>query len=311
MMQKSSRHPLLVVLAGPTAVGKTQLSVELAKHYKTVIVSCDARQFYHEISIGTAKPTHEEQRGVPHYFIGSHTIQTLYGAGDYEREALRVLDQLFAQHEVVFLVGGSGLFIKALLEGFDAMPTLDPVHRVYWMDRLKNEGLTELVRILEEVDPTYAETVDVANPQRVVRALEVFSGTGKPISSFYGQPKPERPFRVLKLALDRPRAELYTRINARVDDMLRQGWIEEAQSLRAFSHLNALQTVGYKEIFAFLNQELSAAELPEKIAQNTRRFAKRQLTWFRHQEVFHWFHPSQYKEIVRLIDAHRGYSVDN
>lgn len=311
MMDNSQHRPLLVVLAGPTAVGKTDLSVKLAQHYNSVIVSCDARQFYQEISIGTAKPSAEEQDGVVHYFISSHSIQTLYGAGDYERDALALLEELFTRHEIVFLVGGSGLFIKALLEGFDAMPSVDPSFRNYWMERLEKEGVAILAGILSEVDPLYAQQVDLANPQRVVRALEVFSATGKPLSSFYGHKKAERPFRAVKIALDRPRPELYERINSRVVQMLEQGWIEEAKRVAEYSHVNALQTVGYKEIFAFLRNEIEAKDLPEKIAQNTRRFAKRQLTWFRHQDVFQWFHPDQKEEIITLIDRHRVSSVDN
>ena len=276
-----------------------------------MILSCDARQFYQEISIGTAKPTPEEQDGVPHYFIGSHSIQELYGAGDFEREALSLLTELFQQHRIIFLVGGSGLFIKALLEGFDDMPPIDPSHRAYWMDRLEKEGVSVLAQVLTDVDPVYAQQVDLANPQRVVRALEVYSGTGQPLSSFHGRPKPARPFRVLKIALDRPRPELYARINARVDDMFAQGWLEEAMRVQEFSHVNALQTVGYPEIFAYLNQTLTEEEMKAKISQNTRRFAKRQLTWFRNQDTFHWFHPDQKEEIVALIEDHPPTSVDN
>ncbi len=295
-------EPLLVVLAGPTAVGKTQVSISLAKHYQTAIVSCDARQFYRELSIGTAKPTQEEQDGVPHYFIDSHSIHELYGAGDFERDALSILESLFRVHPVVFLVGGSGLFIKALLEGFDDMPSILPEHRHYWMQRLAAEGLPALVEILKNVDPEYAQKVDLANTQRVVRALEVYAQTGRPISSFYGKAKKKRPFRVLKIALDRPRPELYDRINQRVEIMFSQGLLEEAAQVKEFAHVNALQTVGYKEIFACWRGEVAEKDLPELIAQNTRRFAKRQLTWFRHQDVFHWFHPDQEMEMKRLID---------
>ena len=297
-----NKKKFILLLAGPTAVGKTALSVELAKRLQTVVVSCDSRQFYRELAIGTAKPTLEEQEGVPHYFIDSHSIQDLFGAGDYEREALHLLQSLFEQHDVVIVTGGSGLFIKALVEGLDEMPSVPIVIRNQLMERLEKEGLDILANELVQLDAAYAAKVDLKNAQRVVRALEMITYTGLPFSHYHQKKKINRDFEWIKIALDRPREELYARINERVEGMLAAGLLEEVRSVAQFRAHNALQTVGYKEVFMYFDGVITYEEMLSQIQQNTRRYAKRQLTWFRNQDVFQWFHPDNREEIYEWIE---------
>lgn len=296
------RKKFILLLAGPTAVGKTTLAIELAKLFNTVIISCDSRQFYRELAIGTAKPTREEQQGIPHYFIDSHSIQDLFGAGDYERAALELLNELFERHDVLIVTGGSGLFIKALVEGLDEMPPVPLAIRTELMERLEAEGLEKLANELTQLDAEYAAKVDLKNVQRVVRALEMIQYTGLPFSHFHQKKKINRDFEWIKIALNRPREELYARINQRVEDMLKAGLLEEVRAVSPFRTHNALQTVGYKEVFMYFDELISYDEMVALIQQNTRRYAKRQLTWFRNQDVFQWFHPDDKEEIKDWIE---------
>lgn len=283
----------LLVIAGPTAVGKTALCVEMAKSLHTEIISADSRQFYQELSIGTAKPSLEEQGGVKHHFIDSHSIHDYFSPGDFEREALQVLTNLFQMHDVVILTGGSGLYLKALMEGLDHMPDVDLDLRTDLMRRLEEDGLESLHGELQELDPEYAAKVDAQNPQRVVRALEVCLSTGKSYSSFRSQQKADRPFEMIKICLDRPREELYARIDMRMDQMLQAGLMQEAKEFEAYQDRYALKTLGYKEIYGFFRGEYDETEMVRLLKRNSRHYAKKQLTWFRHQDDFEFVHPDQ------------------
>ena len=279
----------LLVVAGPTAVGKTALCIRLAKRLRTVILSADSRQFFRELHIGTAKPTLDELSQVRHYFIDTHSVAESYSAGDFERDALVLLDELFENQDVVIVTGGSGLYLKALLEGLDTLPQTPPDLRQSLMQRLDKEGLASLQSEVRAIDPAFAATPEFQNPQRVVRALEVWKTTGVPISSLQQCSQAARPFRPILMALQRDRAELYDRINNRVDEMIQNGLVEEAISVRAYQDHHALKTVGYKEVFEYLDGRLNYTAMVARIKQNTRRYAKRQLTWFRHQGDFTWF----------------------
>ncbi|WP_317129166.1 tRNA (adenosine(37)-N6)-dimethylallyltransferase MiaA [Arundinibacter roseus] len=291
----------LIVVAGPTAVGKTSLCLQLAKDLNTEIVSADSRQFYQELTIGTAKPTREELQQVRHHFINTQSIANLYSAGDFERDALTQLDKIFARKDCVVVTGGSGLYIKALCEGLDFLPQPEAGLREELSRRLREDGLDFLQAELQRVDPLFAQTSEFCNPQRVVRALEVYYSSGLPMSSFHSQAKAERPFRQLLIGLDRDRTELYQRIEARMDQMLADGLVEEARQFQAYRAQNALQTVGYKEVYGFLDGNYDYQEMVRILKQNSRRYAKRQLTWFRHQGNYTWFHPDQYQELKQYI----------
>ena len=284
MVQKEKR--LLIVVAGPTAVGKTAYCVELAKKYNTEIISADSRQFYKELSIGTAKPSVEEQGGVMHHFIDSHSIHEYFSPGDFEREALKLLDQLFQQHEVVIATGGSGLYLKALTDGLDEMPEVDLDLREKLNNRLALEGIEVLADELKQLDPDYATQVVIQNPQRIVRALEVCLSTGKPYSSFRNAKKAQRPFEMQLICLDRPREILYQRIDDRMDEMLKKGLVEEAKQFEQFQDLYALKTLGYKEVYGHLRGEYDEAEMIRLLKRNSRHYAKKQLPWFRHQGAY-------------------------
>lgn len=281
----------LLVIAGPTAVGKTALCVEMAKSLHTEIISADSRQFYQELSIGTAKPSREEQDGVIHHFIDSHSIHDYFSPGDFEREALKVLTDLFQTHDIVILTGGSGLYLKALMEGLDDMPDVDLNLRENLMCALETNGLEKLFKQLQDLDPEYASKVDAQNPQRVVRALEVCLSTGKSYTSFRNQQKADRPFEMIKICLDRPREELYQRIDTRMDMMLAAGIVQEAKDFEAFQDRYALKTLGYKEVYGFFRGEYDEAEMVRLLKRNSRHYAKKQLTWFRHQDDFAFVHP--------------------
>ena len=279
----------LLVIAGPTAVGKTALCVTLAQQLGTEVVSADSRQFFRELSIGTAKPTPAEMQGVPHHFIDSHSITETYNAGQYEADCLALLDQLFQRHSVVILTGGSGLYLQAVTEGLDALPPANPGLRAQLQQLLVTQGLAPLVEELAEVDPVTYARIDRQNPQRVLRALEVTRSTGQPFSSFHGAtPKAPRPFRTVKVALERPREKLYQRIDQRVDDMLAAGLLAEVEGLLPYRHHNALQTVGYQELFGYLAGEYDWAEAVRLLKRNTRHYAKRQLSWLRRDPAYHW-----------------------
>jgi tRNA dimethylallyltransferase len=304
LSQNAPQKPTLLVVAGPTAVGKTALCVRLAQQLKTVVVSADSRQFFRELSIGTAKPTAAEMQGVPHYFIDSHSITEEYNAGRFEADCMALLQELFQQHAVVILTGGSGLYLQAVTEGFDVMPPIEPEVRADLQRELTANGLEPLVAELLATDPTTYARIDRQNPQRVLRALEVTRGTGQPFSSFHAQKNaPQRPFQSLKIALTREREELYARIDQRVDEMLAAGLLTEVQSVLAHRHHNALQTVGYQEIFDFLDNKQDWHETVRLLKRNTRRYAKRQLTWLRRDPAYHWLHPKEAETQIQAFLA--------
>ncbi|WP_228085069.1 tRNA (adenosine(37)-N6)-dimethylallyltransferase MiaA [Mucilaginibacter sp. JRF] len=278
----------LIVVAGPTAVGKTAAAIQLARHYNTVVVSADSRQFFREMSIGTAKPDADELAAAKHYFIDSHSITENFNVGDYEKQALQLLDELFKVHDVVILAGGSGLYIKAVCEGFDELPVAAASVRDNLSRELEQHGITHLQQKLKDADPDYYNEVDLSNPQRIIRALEVFETTGKPFSSYRTANTNKRPFNIIKLALTMPREQLYDRINRRVDIMMEQGLLDEVRTLLAYRHLNALNTVGYTELFDYIDEKIDLKTAIDMIKQNTRRFAKRQLTWFRRDADVKW-----------------------
>jgi len=293
----------LLVIAGPTASGKTSVAIQLAQYFKTAILSADSRQFYREMSIGTAKPEAEELAAAKHYFIHSHSVNELFSVGDFEKQGLALLDDLFKQHNIVILVGGSGLYIKALCEGFDDIPQADEGIREQLNNELAEKGILSLQQELNAVDPAYYNEVDINNPQRVIRALEVYRSTGKPFSSYRKATTNKRLFNCVKIALDLPREVLYNRINARVDVMIAQGLVDEARALLPYRHLNALNTVGYSELFDHFDGKCNINTAIDQIKQNTRRFAKRQLTWFRKDKGIHWLKPEEItgKKIEELI----------
>ncbi len=291
----------LIVVCGPTAVGKTALAIQLAKQYHTEIISADSRQFYREMSIGTAKPSAEELAAAPHHFINSHSITEEFNAGAFEKAALLLLEQLFTQYDTVIAVGGSGLYISALCAGLDELPEKDEAVRKQLQTVFEAQGITALQAQLQELDPVYYQQVDTHNPQRLLRALEVCLVTGKPYSSFRKQSATARPFTITKIGLDLPRPQLYAQINTRVEQMMQAGLLKEAEQLYANKHLNALQTVGYTELFDYFDQKHSLPRAIELIQQNTRRFAKRQLTWFGRDEEIKWFSPADTTGIVQHI----------
>lgn len=297
----NSSEKYLVVVAGPTAVGKTDLSIKLAEALDTVIISADSRQFFKELNIGTAKPSFDELAKVDHHFINSHSITENYSAGDFERDVLKLLNHLFLDKNFVIMTGGSGLYIKAVLEGLDELPHPLPDLRQELTLRMETEGFLALQNEICKIDPAFAATAEIANPQRVVRALEVFYTSGVPFSRYQSKEPKTRPFKTILIALDRDRNELYDRIDRRMDVMLNEGLVEEARSLLAYRSHHALQTVGYKEVFGFLDGLYPEQEMIRLLKQNTRRYAKRQLTWFRHQGDFQWFEADQAEEVTNYV----------
>ncbi len=292
----------LLVIAGPTGIGKTALAIKLAEHYNSEIISADSRQFFKEMRIGTAVPSDEELRAVPHHFIQHISIQDPYSVGDFERDALKKLEELFKLHDIVIMAGGSGLYIDAVLHGFDSFPEIDPSIRTQLKQELRDKGLAKLQKELLESDPVYAKKADLQNPQRVIRALEVCRGTGNPYSSYLGRKKTQRPFQSVILGLEAPREEVYRRIDSRVDQMMKAGLLEEARELIEYKPLNALKTVGYKELFGYLEGEYDLDQAIDEIKKNSRRYAKRQGTWFRgKKEVLPLPHDLPMKEILGMI----------
>ncbi|WCT13852.1 tRNA (adenosine(37)-N6)-dimethylallyltransferase MiaA [Mucilaginibacter jinjuensis] len=291
----------LIVVAGPTAVGKTAAAIKLAKHYNTVILSADSRQFFKEMSIGTAKPSPDELAAAKHYFIDSHSITENFNVGDFETEGLKLLDELFKVHDVVILAGGSGLYIKAICEGFDNLPTVEPEIRERLNIELTEKGVAHLQQKLAVADPEYYSEVDIYNPQRLIRALEVFEGTGKPFSSYRTASTRQRPFNIVKIGLNLPREQLYNRINERVDVMIAEGLVKEAENLIPYREVNALKTVGYNELFDYFDDKTDMHTAIELIKQHTRQFAKRQLTWFNKDKEIVWANPCT-DNLVELSD---------
>jgi tRNA dimethylallyltransferase len=294
----------LIVLVGPTAVGKTTTSIQLAKHFNTEIISADSRQFYREMSIGTAKPTSEEMDGIAHHFVDFIPVTQDYNAGDFERDVLQKLEELFQQHKTIIMVGGSGLYINAVCEGMDGLPSDDGKTRKELNTLFQNEGIIPLQEKLKELDPDYYEIVDQSNHTRLIRALEVSIISGKPYSTLRTANKKERDFNIIKIGLEMDREVLYNRINFRVDQMIKAGLIEEATNLLSYRNLNALQTVGYREIFDAIDKTITMAEAIELIKRNSRRYAKRQMTWFKKDEETIWFGTDQVEEITHFIQNH-------
>lgn len=280
--------PTLLVLIGPTGVGKTELSLRLAEHLACPIVSADSRQIYREIPIGTAAPTADEQARVTHYMVGSRSITDDYNAGMYERDVIALLDKLFCQHEVVILTGGSMLYIDAVCHGLDDIPEVPTSLREHVQQQYRERGLEWLQQEVERLDPEYWQIVDRSNPARLIHCLEICLHTGSTYSSLRQHRAKPRPFRIVKVALDRPRPELYERIDRRVLRMMQDGLLDEARRVYPQQQLNALQTVGYRELFACFSGEYDLDKAIELIQRNSRRYAKRQLTWFRADPTIHW-----------------------
>ena len=292
----------LIVIVGPTGSGKTDLSITVAEHFHAPIISTDSRQFYRGIPIGTAQPDAEQLQRVEHHFIASRELTDDFNCGAYEAEALQSLEQLFQKHDVVVAVGGSGLYVKALCEGMDNMPEVTPELRESLAQRLSEEGLEALGEELRERDPEFYEQVDLKNQARVVRALEVCIASGRPYSSFRTGERRKRDFDIIKIGVDMPREVLYERIDRRVDIMMEQGLEQEARSVSHLRHLNSLQTVGYREMFDYFDGTTTREEAIELIKRNSRRYAKRQLTWFRRDEEIAWFNPKESEKIVEYIN---------
>ncbi len=297
----------LFVIIGPTGVGKTELCLQVARHLGTPIINADSRQIFAEIPIGTAAPTAEQMQWVRHYFVGTRHLQEYYSAAMYEDEVMRLLPDIFAQSpsHAALLSGGSMMYIDAVCKGIDDIPTVDDATRATMKRRLAEEGLEKLVEELHELDPEHWAIVDRQNPRRVIHALEICHMTGKTYTSFRTNSVKQRPFRIVKIGLNREREDLYERINSRVLDMMRQGLEEEARRVYPLRHLNALNTVGYKELFQYFDGHIDIGEAIRQIQSNTRRYMRKQLTWFKKDEQVKWFHPDNIKEILNYVDTFR------
>ena len=293
----------LIVIVGPTGSGKTDLSISVAEHFAAPIISTDSRQFYRGMAIGTAQPSAEQMARVEHHLVDCFDVHEEFNCGAYERVALERLEELFAKHDTVVAVGGSGLYIKALCEGMDDLPDADPAVREELLRRVETEGLESLVEQLRELDEVYYNEVDRCNPQRVLRALEVCLSTGRPYSSFRKGGTKQRDFEIVKIGVDYPREELYDRINRRVDMMMEAGLEAEARAMLPHRHLNALQTVGFSELFDHFDGTISKEEAVELIKRNSRRYAKRQMTWFRRDKDICWFTKPKAEEVIAYLES--------
>ncbi|MGB0837649.1 MAG: tRNA (adenosine(37)-N6)-dimethylallyltransferase MiaA [Flavobacteriaceae bacterium] len=289
VVKNSMNSKTLIYICGATAIGKTALSIKLAQAFNTEIISCDSRQFYKEMRIGTAVPNSEELAAAPHHFIQNMSISKDYSVGDYEKESLSLTQKLFDKHDVLILVGGSGLYADALIEGLDYFPSIDPQIRIDLKAVLENQGIEVLQEKLKTVDLDSYNTLDIHNPQRLIRALEVFIGTGNTFSSYKKNNKSKRNFKTIRIGLEADRALMYERINLRVDLMMQEGLLDEVKSLEKFKALNAMQTVGYRELFRYLSGEIDLDFAISEIKKNTRRFAKRQVTWNKRNPDIKWF----------------------
>lgn len=294
----------LVIVLGPTGVGKTELCLQLAEHLGTPVINADSRQIFAELPIGTAAPSKEQQRRVKHFFVGNHHIQDYYNASMYEEDVLKLLPQIFHSHSHrALLSGGSMMYIDAVCKGIDDIPTVDEHTRTLMKQRLSGEGLPTLVAELKRLDPEHWEIVDKKNPRRVIHALEICHMTGRTYTSFRTNQIKRRPFNIIKIGLDRNREELYERINNRVLKMMEEGLEDETRALYPLRGLNALNTVGYKELFAFFDGSINREEAVRQIQSNSRRYMRKQLTWFKHDEQIRWFHPDNIKEIINYLDC--------
>lgn len=294
--------PTLIVLIGPTGIGKTDLSLNIAEHYNTEIISADSRQLYADLKIGTAAPTQEQLARVKHHFVGTLQLTDYYSAAQYEAEVMKKLDELFKRHSVIVLTGGSMMYVDAVCKGIDDIPTVDEETRKTLMQHYENVGLERLCAELKILDPEYYDIVDKKNPKRVIHALEICYMTGQTYTSFRTSQTKERPFNIIKVGLRREREELYARINKRVDIMMEDGLLEEAKSVYQYKNLNSLNTVGYKEMFKYLDGEWELPFAIEKIKQNSRIYSRKQVTWFKRDTDITWFHPDDTDNIMSFIE---------
>ena len=295
----------LVVLLGPTGVGKTEVALQIAEHLQSPIINADSRQLFAEIPIGTAAPTKEQQERVKHYFVGTLHLTDYYSAAKYEEDVLQLLNQLFNQRQMALLSGGSMMYIDAVCQGIDDIPTVDEATRRLMKRKLETEGLDALVAELKVLDPEHYKIVDLHNPRRVAHALEICHMTGNTYTSYRKNTKKIRPFNIIKIGLNRPREEMYERINNRVLKMMNQGLIEEAKAVYPQKGLNALNTVGYKELFAYFDGDISLDDAILKIQSNTRQYMRKQVTWFKRDNEIKWFSPTNIEEIINYIDDQR------
>lgn len=291
----------LVVILGPTGVGKTDTCIRVAKHFNVPIINADSRQIFQEIPIGTAAPTQVQQQEIKHYFVGNHHLDDYYSASMYEQDVLSLLEILFTSQDIALMSGGSMMYIDAVCNGIDDIPTVDEQTRQWMKQRLHDEGLPALVEELRQLDPIHYEFVDKNNPRRVVHALEICHMTGKTYTSFRTNKIKERPFQIIKIGLNLLREELYQRINQRVLNMIQEGWVEEALKVYPKRELNSLHTVGYRELFDYLDGLYTLDEAIEKIQSNTRRYMRKQLTWFKRDQKIRWFSPNNFEEIINYI----------
>lgn len=294
---------ILIIISGPTAVGKTAVAIAVARHFGSEIISADSRQIYREMSIGTAVPSPEEMKAVRHHFIQNKSVYDYYNAFMYETEVIKLLEDLFRRMNPVIMAGGSGLYINAVCHGIDDIPTVEPAVRQEMKELYAWEGIEGLRSLLKKVDPEYYKKADLRNPKRLLKALEITVQAGRPYSSFLTQTRKQRPFRILKAGLDLPREELYDRINRRVDRMIETGLMEEARRLYPHRNTNALNTVGYKELFDYFDKKISLDEAITRIKANTRKYARKQLTWFRKDPDIRWFHPEEKDKIIEWIES--------
>lgn len=297
----AATNKTVIIIAGPTAVGKTAVAIRLAKYFETEIISADSRQCFKELSIGVARPSEQELKEVPHHFIASHSVQEELTAATFEQFALQKINELFQVNDIVVMVGGTGLYIKAFCEGLDLIPEIDPAIRQEIVRSYEASGINWLQEQLEKKDSLFSQAGEMQNPQRMMRALEVVESTGQSILSFRKGEKVKRDFNIIKIGLELPKAELHSSIHMRVDNMMEAGLLEEVKRLVHFRNLNALQTVGYAEIFEYIDDNISLQKAMEQIKTHTRQYAKRQLTWFKKDKEFTWFHPSQVEKLKGII----------
>lgn len=300
------KNKTLIVLIGPTGVGKTDLSIKIAEKYNSPIISADSRQLYSELKIGTAAPSEEYLRKIKHYFVGTLKLTDYYSAAQYESEVINLLNELFYTNDTILLTGGSMMYIDAICKGIDDIPTVDNDTRQMMMYKYEKDGLERLCAELKLLDPEYYSIVDLKNPKRVIHALEICYMTGKTYTSFRTGNKKERPFRIIKIGLNRDREELYERINKRVDIMINDGLVDEVRSVYQYKSLNSLNTVGYKEIIQYLDGNWTLDYAIEKIKQNSRIYSRKQMTWFKRDNEIKWFHPDRENEIMEYIEAEKG-----
>jgi tRNA dimethylallyltransferase len=301
-MAEVPQNKSVIIVVGPTAVGKTSVAIELAKHFQTEIISADSKQCFKELNIGVARPSEKELQTIKHYFIASHSIHDNINAGSFEQYALEKVNELFRIHSVVIMAGGTGLYIKAFCEGMDMIPDVPDDIRKTIISKYKQEGLEWLQKEVRQKDELFYNSGEIQNPQRLMRALEVIEATGKSILEFRKGKKAKRDFNIIRIGLELPKEELHRNINARVDKMIEAGLVEEVKLLIAYKNMNALQTVGYSEIFDYLDGKVSLNEANELIKKNTRQYAKRQMTWFKKAKEISWFVPSQINKMVEFAE---------